>query len=389
MPGGVSPVLAARLPKPVPAGSGIPREKISAAKAAQQPDSPGAKDARLHAHGAKAAPLTQVKPSVPMGPNGSATAPLPAPAPIPPSPDPDLAPFGDVINPANDLRNKTILPGADPRLEAYAGRSDQALADIAKVDRYALAKDKFDRYAKDTEGAYQFANRAATLGAAAKGRTGSGMLRTDYGNLDLARGRDLDSARDRFLADALEGSIDDSFRKADTLTGAERDLVGRGRDDRAEVRGERDYENEMERQAFNRRRQQVFDEDALIESQFGRDYRRLSAGEAGNPGYSEIDVAQGRRKDANADAEDVAGLLEEVGAQQGLQGQGQGIQPGMSQEEIDAILAGAGTPNGAAPTSDDGPPVIVGSVDSESPEAYAAKGLVWAPGTRSHGMRRP
>jgi hypothetical protein len=288
--------------------------------------------------------------------------------------DDTLAEYGDLNLEGGDA----ISPVASARLKARQGMTDDALTGIAAVDRFKLAQDKFNQFAEETAPEYEFANRVATSRNAAKGRMGSGMLRTDYGNLDLARARDLDLQKKKVFTEALEGSIGDSFKKADVLQGAERDLtdqelsereeargergysdsfregnlnrrieaksaslnrgdrmagenianlfrqVGLGRDletgarddagrDASELRGERDYQNEMERQAFTRRRQQVFDQDSLTDSAFNRDVRRLAAGEAGNPGGAEIDVAGNRREDANAQMEAIARLFGQIG----------------------------------------------------------------------------
>lgn len=335
--------------------------------------------------------------NVPLSQNG--LGPI-TPAAMPPSVAPPTSatamPAGVTpIDPSNDLRNKTIAPGAaDPRLTDRQQMSDAALKDVAKVDRYELAKSKFDEFAKSTEGDYLLNNRLATQRAAAGGRLGSGMLRTDYGNLDLARSRDLQGARDRFLNEALEGSIADSFGKSRVLQDAEGDLVSRGRADRDELRGERGYENELENQAFGRRRQQMLDENMLTDSSFDRDMRRAEFADRGNPGYAEMEAGNRRRASADMDAESMGELWNQIGQNAGggppPAGSGGGGWGGMSQQQIDDFLRNAGTPNGAAPTSDEGPPVIVGSANAipQTQAEYAKRGLVWAPGTRSHGMPR-
>lgn len=317
----------------------------------------------------------------------------------------------DTINPANDLRSKQIGPGRDDayggdlsqlfellkknatgpgvdvadsdRLRGAAGATDDSLKTLANLDRFKLAEDRFKTYSDETAPEYDFANRVATQRAAAGGRLKSGMLRTDYGNLDLARARDLDVQKRKLFQDALEGTVGDAFNKANTLRSAEGDIadreaakrgevrndqldrfsrvgqainvgsglrdqrVGEGRANRAELRGERDYQNSMERQAFDRRRQSVFDRDALENSRFGRDYSRAQFGYSGNPGSAEIGVAGGRREDASNQASAIAELFKQMGIGAGA-GAGAGasgaqpqqsIVPGMSQQDLDNLIA--------------------------------------------------
>lgn len=154
--------------------------------------------------------------------------------------------------------------GAAPsaRQGQYAGMTDSAAQGLAGVDRFKLAQERFDQSAKDSQPAYEFANRVATQRAAAGGRLGSGMLRTDYGNLDLARGRELDSSRTRFLQDALEGTIGDQFNKTSALAGLEGQVAGQDAANRGEQRTERnaglandvsnrDYEGKIRRDALS------------------------------------------------------------------------------------------------------------------------------------------
>jgi hypothetical protein len=354
----------------------------------QPPPAPGAPGAgmTLVQPGAQSQMRSMVMPPQPSRQPAVPPAPPIAHAPPRPPTVPGQAvppvPGATPINPANDLRGKNILPtgpgpigvsGTDVRglfdklkgagenvaitdSQRLAGRAtgaDAALQGVAAVDRFKLAQDKFNEFAESTKGAYEADNRNVLRSNAARGRMGSGMLRTDFGNLDLARGRDLDLQRKQVFNEALEGSIDDSFRKADTLQGAEQELaqreaarrgeirdtkrddvalagdklgvaadlygsdVAKGRADRGEIRGERDHEMTLEQQAHNRRRQGMLDKEMLTEGQFGRDARRLTAGEAGNPGKDEINVAGTRREDLNNSLASIAQLFQQTGARAG------------------------------------------------------------------------
>lgn len=159
------------------------------------------------------------------------------------------------------LRGSSVLPTSD-------------------VDRQALAQSRFDTSAKASAPAYEAAIRSATQHAAANGAVGSGELGTTYGNLALQRTRDLDTQRATLNADALEGSIGDA------------------RSNRAEVRGERGYENGLEGQAYDRGVQGLTLEDALTNSQFGRSQGQFSAGNTNNPAPYQLGLSEMYGKNA-------------------------------------------------------------------------------------------
>lgn len=162
------------------------------------------------------------------GPSADPTSPTPAvptslPTPSPTAPAP-AAPGPVTLTPTdpNDaLTTKTITPGS-------------------MADRFALAKQRFDQFADSTSSAYQSALRDANRFGAAQGRLGSGSLRTDFGNLANSRNRQLDRARDEFLTNAQEGSIEDAWR-------------GIGLAER-----QQGFQNQQQQQAFERMLQQFY-----------------------------------------------------------------------------------------------------------------------------------
>ena len=91
------------------------------------------------------------------------------------------------------------------------------------------------------------------------------MLNTDYGNLALQRGRDLETSKSNLLQNALEGTIGDSANN------------------RAEYRGERGYQNALENQGYNRGVNALDQEDRLTNSAYGRSSRNYEAGQQNNP----------------------------------------------------------------------------------------------------------
>jgi hypothetical protein len=117
--------------------------------------------------------------------------------PIAPTPQTTSGPGTGVglipTNPNNPLTGQTIVPGAT-------------------ADRMAVAQQRWDQYAASTAPAYQAALQQANRYGAAQGRLNSGSLRTDFGNLANQRNTQLDLARQGFLTDATDKSIEDAWR---------------------------------------------------------------------------------------------------------------------------------------------------------------------------------
>lgn len=176
------------------------------------------------------------------------------------------------IDPSNDLRSKSVTPDAG-------------------VDRFKLVSDQLNNYKDQMLPQLRAETRAATQSAAAGGRTGSGMFRTDLGNLDLAAERDLNSKFSDLLSHATEGTIGDS------------------RSNRDELRTERGYQTGQEQNAFDRSRQGVFDEDYLKGTDFNRSFQRLAAGEQGNPSGT---LAQIGGQQANGAQDTISSLMNGV-----------------------------------------------------------------------------
>lgn len=97
------------------------------------------------------------------------------------------------INPDDSLLNKTITPSNS-------------------VDRFGLAQNKFDAFAKSTDPAYQATLRDTNRYNFGAGRGVSGMARNSIGDVATQRMNALDTQRTGFLTDALTGSIDDLYK---------------------------------------------------------------------------------------------------------------------------------------------------------------------------------
>ena len=134
----------------------------------------------------------------PINPALAPQAPTPvAPTPVQPTPQGPTGPSAGVgltpTDPNKSLTTQTITAGP-------------------QADRFALAGQRFDQFVQGTNPAYQATLRDANRMGAAQGRLGSGSLRTDFGNLANRRDEQLNLARQGFLTDAQEGSIEDAWR---------------------------------------------------------------------------------------------------------------------------------------------------------------------------------
>lgn len=214
-------------------------------------------------------PPPPAPPSAPATPS-TAQPPAPLPPPLPPVPYANVSP----ITPGADLRDKAILPGAS-------------------VDRLGMAKEAFQDYLTNKMPEYRANLRGLVQNNAAFGRSKSGMLRTDAGNLADSFDRNATTAYSGFLRDATDKAVGDQ------------------RSDRSEMRGERGYENELEDQSFNRGRQELLDKDYLQGTQFGRDATKTQLGFANDPTSLLAALAAARGGQASQGAAAVGGLAQQ------------------------------------------------------------------------------
>jgi hypothetical protein len=233
---------------------------------------------------------------------GGASPSAPSVAPVNPTPVAPVAPIAPITPPVNPAAN---VPGAsvapiDPTNDL---RSTSVLPDQG-VDRYQLAQDRFKTFSDSTDPEYQASLREANTAAAGAGQLGSGMLRTRLGDLALSRTRDLDTNKQHFLQDALEGSIGDA------------------RSNRDEVRGERSYENSQEQNSHDRQVQQLELDDFLKNSAAGRGKTLLDSGYSGNPSDAYAYLSSLFGKSASDAGSAAAGL---VGASRQNQNAGTGL----------------------------------------------------------------
>jgi hypothetical protein len=187
---------------------------------------------------------------------------------LPTLPPPPPAPTTQT--PAGIQIGDAVMPGASPRLAGTQGAVDSAASGLAGVDRTKLAQQMFDTFTEATNPAYEASIRDATRAGAGAGRIGSGQLRTSYGNLADQRNRQLSTAQQQFMENALEGSIGDQFNKVSALSGLEGQQYGEGVDSNNQLRTERGYQTGLGQQAFENAMAQWRQQQSDQGQQFGQ-----------------------------------------------------------------------------------------------------------------------
>jgi hypothetical protein len=92
------------------------------------------------------------------------------------------------------------------------------------------------------------------------------------------------------------------------MAGYEGDLAGRERSDRNELRGERDFQVGQEDNAFNRRRQQMLDEEALYGQEFSRGRDLFDMGYGATDSYAKDLYGQAGRQDQQGAEQTASGV---------------------------------------------------------------------------------
>lgn len=188
--------------------------------------------------------------SSPANPPAPPTTPTPVPVAPPPAVQQATATPGAAttnFGPGNDLVGTQITPSS-------------------QVNRTQLAQNTLKDW--DAQNAPQLAAgfRAVGQNAAKFGRIGAGMTTNDLTGLQATYDRNR-------------------MEMANNLaSGLASDTVNDERANRAELRGERGYQNDLSQQAIDNNVRQKTLEDALLNSSFGRAQARTATGYADNPG---------------------------------------------------------------------------------------------------------
>lgn len=214
-----------------------------------------------------------------------ATAPATAPAALPSISGVNLTP----TNPANDLRGQTITPGAT-------------------ADRYAVAQDRFKTFADATLPYYAQGRRDTASHAAGAGQIGSGQFRLSLGNAENVRNLQLDTARDTFLQNALEGSIDDTYKNV------------------AQANQQQQYQTGAQNQTYQQMLQALGLGDSLQNSAVNRAATQYQIGASGNPASTQLAVSNQYGQNASNASNALGGLINGTVANTSAQNSQQSIQ---------------------------------------------------------------
>ena len=203
------------------------------------------------------------------GANAPATATPPAPL-VNPIPNPG-APAPVSVTNAGGIGGTAATPFTGANIpttgSAYAPQTtavtpentltNQQISVAPTADRFALAQQKMSDFVNQSNPAYQAALREATQRSAAAGGLGSGMLRTSYGNAELARENQMNTAQNQFLTNALEGTIGDAYKNADLATQQQGFQNTQQQDAFRNQMLQQELANQMQQQGFNQAMQQL------------------------------------------------------------------------------------------------------------------------------------
>lgn len=169
------------------------------------------------------------------------------------------------------------------------------------TDRFGAAKMRFDALKSQLEKDLVAKQRGVTQSAAAGGRLGSGMLRTDHGNLLDSFSTNLGDSGNRFLADALDAQIGDESNW------------------RNELRGERDYQVGQERETYGRGVDRWRMEQDAQDRDFSRNVTRATIGYGGNPSSTLTSAGRAGQQSASQTSDGVMEFLRSLGQKKGSQ----------------------------------------------------------------------
>jgi len=220
------------------------------------------------------------------------------------------------IDTENGLIGQQVLPSEGERFKRLRDMQDAQLNKVANgPDRFALAKDRFSQFEKETAPEYDLNRKKALSDAAAYGYTGSGRLVTQYGDLDLARERDMDSQRSRLFNTALDSTVEDNRKLLDTLHGFTGDEATYEQGSRDETRGERGYERSLSEKALADQIENAKLQESFTQSEFNRDQDRLSAGYGKDPSAAYEQAAQQAYQEGKLSAEELRAIMEYIAMQ--------------------------------------------------------------------------
>ena len=286
------------------------------------------------------------------------TPPLMAPTATPAAATPTAAPTAPIAVSSTGLGGNAV-PAFNPATvpttgSAYAPQTSavtpenaltgQQISVAPTADRFALAQQKLSDFVNQSNPAYQAALREATQRSAAAGGLGSGMLRTSYGNAELARENQLNTTRNQFLTDALQGTIGDAYQNAQIA---------------AQQQG---FQNQQQQQAFANAMAQQELANQMQQQGFNQAQQQLNSGSSGSPADMGVLLSQIFGQQATGSANAAGQIAQGVQGQQNAQTQQQMLLAYLNSMGINP--QGAGVMGNAGSSGGNGLPGTSGTGDT-------------------------
>lgn len=194
---------------------------------------------------------------------------------------------------------------------------DTALQGVTSTpDRYKLAQDEYDTYAKATAPSQDLALTNAEKMASATGTNGSGMLNTSFGNIALQRARDLQNERDTLFNTAQQQTMADRQATLAAVLGAQGQTNAQDASARGEQRSERQYQADTANNALTQAEQEAQLNDQLTNSAFNRSATQTQLGFENDPALAQLTAAGQQGQTAAAGAAGVGSLMSLLAANQ-------------------------------------------------------------------------
>lgn len=195
------------------------------------------------------------------------------------------------------------------------------------ADRMKIIQDQLKNFDAEQDPVRAAQQRQLTQQAAGLGRVGSGALRTDIGNLDLAG----ENSRNQKISDLISGATDATINDRYRDVGIAQQQQGR--------------QDSQQGVAFNQAAQQAALQEALTSGDFNRYMQLLQAGNQGNPSDTALSLANSYNQEAGQ-AGNAAGQL----ISNSVGNQNNGSIPPYIQQILQQYLGngGSATPKAAA-----------------------------------------
>lgn len=186
---------------------------------------------------------------LPPPPSGLAITPGAQPNIGPTAPPPVGGPLQD-FGPGNDLRSTQVNPYTGERLSGIQSGTDVLFRALQNGPNLTdAAKQAFDVLGQQTAERRKLGIQDIGRNAARLGRLGSGMVTTDLGNLEDTLQQHENQARQQLASQVAFSQGNEARANLGAAQGLENQIYGQGVGARNEVRGERDYQQQLAQRA--------------------------------------------------------------------------------------------------------------------------------------------